>query len=475
MKKRIICLALVLLMVCTLASCSCFKQGPLEEKYVYDMDKYIELPEYKEHKIDLELDALQAAIDTYLKNNSVEYVVKRGDNIYLDITVYDEKVFTADDGSVEKIKGAKNEALSKSNYLVENLGSSPLPYKIETEIINAELSIKDIITRNFRYSDLEDYCPAEYEGKGFYFEIKIMDKVIEKGDVVDVSFKGYYIDEEGNIKKDENGKRVEPFSQADNEKFFIGSKLAIDDFENNMIGQTVGKEFSFYATFPEDYHDEDLAKKKVIFYATINKVNTAPTYNNDFVKLIFPDYSTTASFEAELKKDYVMNAMFTYVLDNTKFLEFPKAEYNEIKDSIEASAESFEEYYGYTFDEYVKNAYNMTRDEYIKSQMKTEMVYYSIAKAEGIEPTPEMLTNEKTELITYYKTTYMADQGYDEKTALSTAEEFVANLGDIYIYENVLYDLVEEFLYTNAKVTEVEKTYTSVSEEMAKEQVGEKK
>ena len=86
-----------------------------------------------------------------------------------------------------------------------------------------------------------------------------------------------------------------------------------------------------------------------------------------------------------------------------------------------------------------------------------------------------MLTNEKTELITYYKTTYMADQGYDEKTALSTAEEFVANLGDIYIYENVLYDLVEEFLYTNAKVTEVEKTYTSVSEEMAKEQVGEKK
>ncbi len=475
MKKRIICLALILIMVCSLASCSCFRQGPLEEKYVYDMNKYIELPEYKEHQIDLELDALQAAIDTYLKNNSIEYVVTRGDNVYVDITVYDEKVFTADDGSVEKIKGNKNEALSKSNYLVENLGSSPLPYKIETDIINAELSIKDIITRNYQYSDLEDYCPAEYEGKGFYFEIKIMDKIIEKGDVVDVSFKGYHIDEEGNIAKDENGKRVEPFSESNNERFFIGSKLAIDDFENNMIGQTVGKEFSFYATFPEDYHDQDLAKEKVLFYVTIKKVNTAPTYNNDFVKAIFPDYGTTASFEAELKKDYVMNAMFTYVLDNTKFLEYPKAEYNEIKASIEESAESFEEYYGYTFDEYVKNAYNMTRDEYIKSQMKTEMVYYSIAKLEGIEPTPEMLTNEETELITYYKTMYMAEQGYSESDALATAEEFVSNLGDIYIYENVLYDLVEEFLYTNANVEEVEKTYTSVSEEIAKENAGVKK
>ena len=458
-------------MVLSLASCSCFKQGPLEEKYDYDMTKYIELPNYKEHTVEVHLDSLQAAIDTYLRNNAIDYVVSRGDDIYVDITVYEAKVNTKEDGSTYKTKGSKIDELSKASYFVENLGSSDLPYAIETELINSTLTISDVITRTFKYDQLEDYCPESYEGKEFYFDIKIMDKRIVEGDVVDVDFRGYHIGEDGKILKGSDGKNVKPFSEGENSRFFIGSKLAIDDFENNLINATVGEEFSFYATFPDDYSEDDLKGKKVIFYATVKSVYTAPVYNDAFVKAIFPDYGTITAFEAELKKDFIMNEMFSYVLDNANILEYPKPEYNEIKESIEISEESFEEYYGYSFDTYVKNNYGMTRDEYIKSQMQTEMVYYTIAKQEGLEPTDEMLTNKKASLIDYYKVLYM-EQGYAEATALSTAEEFVGNLGDVYIYENVLFDIVEDFLYENAKSKEVEKTYTSISEKIAEEAAG---
>ena len=223
------------------------------KKYDYDMNEYISLPNYKNHIVDLELDSLQMAIDTYLRNNATEYVVSRGDDIYVDITVYEANEITAEDGSTFKIKGSQIDELSKTNYFVENLGVSDLPYAIEIDIINSTLTISDVITRTFKYDQLEDYCPEAYEGKEFYFEIKITDKIIAEGDVVDVDFRGYYIDDYGNILKDSDGENVSPFSEGENSRFFIGSKLAIDDFENNLVGETIGEEFSFYATFPYDY------------------------------------------------------------------------------------------------------------------------------------------------------------------------------------------------------------------------------
>ncbi len=476
MKKRIICLVFVVIMVLSLASCSCFKQGPLEEKYVYNdlTEKYIKLPDYKGHKLDVHMDALQSAIDTYLMNNAAEYVVTRGDDIYVDINVYKEIRFDKD-GVTESQRGEKISALSKGNYLIKDLGNSPLPYKIESDIINAKLNISDIIQRTYKYEELEDYCPEEYAGQSFYFEIKIMDKQVVEGDVVDVSFKGYRIDADGNIQKDDKGNKVKPFSESSSSRFFIGSKLAIDDFEKGLIGATVGDEVSFYATFPDDYSNADLKNQKVIFYATVKTIYTAPVYNDAFVKALFPDYGTISNFEGALKKDFIMTEMFAYVLDNTEVLNYPKAEYNEIKSTIEVSEESFEQAYGYSYDEYLKETYNMTRDEYIKFQMKTEMVYYAIAKQEGIEPTEEMLTNERASLVDYYKEYYITNNKLSSSEALSTAEQLVENLGDVYIYENVMFELVKDFLYENAAPNIIAKTYTSISEKIAKEDAGQTK
>ncbi len=472
MKKRILCIALTLLMVLALASC--FKQKPLEKKYDYDMTKYITIPDFQNYVVDIELDALQAAIDSYLISAASEYVVSRGDDIYVDITVYEEMILESSNGDVIKKKGNKIDALSKSNFLIENLGSSELPYKLETDIINAELNLKDVITRKYAYSDLEDYAPADYEGQNLYFEVKIMNKVTELGDIVGVKYEAYLVDEDNSIILDENGKET-PFDKGDASTFYLGSKLAIDDFENGLTGILLYEEHSFYATFPDDYVEEKYQNKKALFKVTANALYTPPIYNNDFIKKMFPDYISTTEFEAQLKKEYIKEKMFDYLFDNVTIHDYPKAEYNEIKADIDESAPSFKEYYGITFDEYIKEQGFKTRDEYIKSNMKTEMIYYTIAKNLGLKPTDAQLENEKQNLISYYKALYMEQQKLDEKTALSTAEEFVKNLGNIYIYENVMYNLVEIELYDKAKSNELERTYESISEVLAKEAAGQDK
>ena len=92
MKKRILSLLLIALMALPLVAC--FKPEP-QDKYDYNMSDYITLPsDYKQHTIDLELDSMQAAIDTYLieavreVSEQYEYKVSRGDDIYVDITVF---------------------------------------------------------------------------------------------------------------------------------------------------------------------------------------------------------------------------------------------------------------------------------------------------------------------------------------------------------------------------------------------------
>ena len=110
----------------------------------------------------------------------------------------------------------------------------------------------------------------------------------------------------------------------------------------------------------------------------------------------------------------------------------------------------------------------MTRDEYVKSNMKSEMVYYAISQRENIEPTQDQLLSETDSLIAYYKEYYMENEKLDEVSAKKKAQAFVTNLGSTYVYENVLFTMIDELLTNKAEVTEKPKTYTSITEEIAK-------
>ena len=57
----------------------------------------------------------------------------------------------------------------------------------------------------------------------------------------------------------------------------LGSGTFIDDFEDQIVGHTVGETFDVEVTFPEDYsNDATLAGKDAVFSVTLNGINRLP-------------------------------------------------------------------------------------------------------------------------------------------------------------------------------------------------------
>ena len=279
------------------------------------------------------------------------------------------------------------------------------------------------------------------------------------GDVVRITYFGYKLDENGEILY-ENGKEV-TFDEGDT-GVYLGARFFLEEFENGIVGMKIGDIKQIYVTFPEDYHDKEMAGERVIFEVILNAIYEPPVYNDEFVKLHF-NLASTKEFENGLVDEFVLNAIYEYIKENTVIISYPEKEYNEEAESLEELEKSFEELYDIDLDEYIMNQYGMTREEYIKSNMKVEMIFYAIAEKEGIVPTEDELLAERSSLIEYYTEEYVAN-GVDYREATVKAQEFVDALGVSYIYENVIYSKVDEKMSSHEAVVKEEMSYKSITQ-----------
>ena len=96
----------------------------------------------------------------------------------------------------------------------------------------------------------------------------------EMGDTVDLAFEGFV-----------DGVAFEG-GKADSHELKLGSKMFIGDFEEQLVGYTVGQEGEVNVTFPEEYHAKNLAGKPATFKVKINaiKVTEKPELNEEFAK-----------------------------------------------------------------------------------------------------------------------------------------------------------------------------------------------
>ncbi len=462
MKKRIICLAVLLVMVLSLASCIVSK-----DKYDYDMEKYINLIDYNGYKVELELDSIQAAIDSSIMDYSKEYVVSVGDKIYIDISAKEVIYTETDSGTLIDQKGNEIEALKEENYLL-SVGSGAYASKVENSLLGSKIGEKT----QLKVTLPDNFYVEEYQEKEVYLEITVKTKECKAGDVVLVDYKGFFLDENGNKipnpdKKNDKDEEYKIFDSNSNAKFYLGSKMAIDGFEENIIGMKVGDTKSFKATFPDDYDNEDVKGKTVEFEVKVTSLYTPPVYNEDFIKAYYPDYKSTEEFEKALREKYILSNIYEYIVSKSDVIKYPKAELKTAKKELVDIEASFKQTYGVELDAYIEAYFSMTRDEYIKSNMKSEMVYYAIRQRENIEPTAEQLLEETDSLIEYYKNYYMENEKLDANSAKTKAQSFVNNLGSSYVYENVMFTMVDELLIKKADVTEKPRTYVSITETLA--------
>ena len=471
MKKKI--LSLILVVIFALPLVSCFRS---DNKYDYDMSKYITLADYNGYEVIVNLDDISRSIDSALLNKATDYKIKSGDTVYVEISnVYSVRYIDKGDGSGTQIdmKGDEIPALANDNLKIENVGSGSYALQLEMSIVGVKIG--ETVSLKIKLPD--DFQNAEYAGKEVYMDVKIKDRACKLGDGVTVSYTGYYTvknEDGGIVKKIGKDGKPETFDSSDSAKFYLGSHLAIEDFEQNIIGLRLTDDKStevaentkeFFATFPEDYGMESLNGQTVIFEVTLKGILEVPIYNDEFVKANYSDYSTTEELEQYLIDNYVKNTVYTHLTNDSTVIKYPKSEYKNAEQSIKDNEEAFKSTYGVDFDTYL-SYYGMTRAEYIESQLLTEMIYYSISKAENIVPSQEALDKAHEEAVEKYKQIYISEYSMGENEAFTSATKYVDEyLGSTYVYEEVMYKMVDEFILSAAKVTKNEKTCTSVTEE----------
>lgn len=80
------------------------------------------------------------------------------------------------------------------------------------------------------------------------------------GDTAVIDFVGYL-----------DGKEFDGGS-ANNYFIELGSNLFVDDFEQQIVGHKVGDKFDVNVTFPDNYENESLKGKDVVFKVTLHEV-----------------------------------------------------------------------------------------------------------------------------------------------------------------------------------------------------------
>lgn len=112
-------------------------------------------------------------------------------------------------------------------------------------------------------------------------------------DVVTIDFKGSV-----------DGEEFEGGS-AEGHRLTLGSGQMIPGFEKGIVGGKAGEELEIDVTFPEDYHNEELAGKPAKFAITIHQVEEPqlPELDEEFFKKFGIEAENEEEFRAEVQKN----------------------------------------------------------------------------------------------------------------------------------------------------------------------------
>ena len=486
MKKRIICVVLMLAILLSFSSCV------IKQKYDYsDLTKYITIPTINGHEIKVELDMVQMTIDQDIATLSTDkYVALAGDSVNVVITITEYKTAGVDSsgnpidqyGEVWFSTDVESTKDTKETITINNLGAGTFLTSIESRILKSKIgetttendfiipSLEEMATLQANYPTVYEKLAAHVGQKAF-ISYSFISRPVREGDVVSVTYTGYETDASGEILVDASGKQVAFDGGSGTSKVYIGSRTFIEDFEKGLIGMTVGTEGQFKATFPSDYGAEgtDAAKlngKTVVFKATVTTIYQVPTYDLAYIQANYGDkYTSIEQFEQELINSYAAQQIVSYLVSNSTVIKYPEKEYKLIKQQLNESAADIYSQYQMTVEEYLKyNGYESI-DAYIYAVMKAEMAYYAYAQINGLVVTDADIEKAKTDLLEVYKNQYLNNSTTaTEADATAYANACVEKLTEAELYQEALYAVVGDHIITQYKLTTVPMTYTSVTD-----------
>lgn len=238
--------------------------------------------------------------------------------------------------------------------------------------------------------------------------ISVEDRAVKDGDIVNIDFVGKLDGEEF------------PGGDAEGYELVIGSGAFIPGFEEQIIGKEIGQEFDVDVVFPEEYHDESLAGKNVIFEVKLNSIQEKelPELDDEFVKDIsefdtLEEYKNNVKIdlEEELKKqaevekenkavEALMDVMKVDIPESMIDMEVDR-EYQNFLYRVQGMGLTLDQYFAIANSDEEK-----TREELrpaSEKKVKGELALDEFIVKENIEATDEEIDKEISELAKQYE------------------------------------------------------------------------
>ena len=270
----------------------------------------------------------------------------------------------------------------------------------------------------------------------------VVDRNSNKDDVIVFDFEGFV-----------DGNKIE-HGDAKNYSMDLANSGFIPGFADQLVDRPLNEEFEINVTFPENYHQKELAGKPAVFKCKINEIKTRilPELNDEFAQKAGP-FKTLDELKADIQK-YLDNqkanadraasekALMDKIIETTKL---------DVQDSmIQREADTLLEEYkqrlafqGFTWEQALQShGYDEIMKELKEDalyRIKSSMIINKIAELENVKVEPADFTAKLSSMAQVYN--------MDPKTMLKEMGSNPQMLNQI--SQQVLTEKVVEFLLAN--------------------------
>ena len=274
---------------------------------------------------------------------------------------------------------------------------------------------------------------------------EVTDRAAKEGDTVNIDYKGYI--------KDENGEwETEPFKNgsATGSDLKLGSDTMIEGFEDAIIGFNSGEEKDIFVTFPEEYkNNPDMQGKEAKFTVKVNKITETilPELTDDFIAEN-TDYKTLDEYRASLEDDYKNDQIISLLLQKVTVKEYPEDNVRQYYDNLVNTYRTYATNYGMSLSQFCQQYLNKTEEvalrgfvDQAKNSVKQNLALLLIADMENITVSDEEYTKRANEML--------------EDSSYTTIEELEKAYTKDGLRTVILEDIVVDFLVDNVSVEEI--------------------
>ncbi len=341
-----------------------------------------------------------------------------------------EEVFV--DESMEEAEYSEDvelEPITPSEYLVADAGQYITPTVYEgLEVTQYVYEVTDELINDQIQSELEMYG-EEVEA----------DRASQSGDTI-------YVDMTYSIQ----GSEEDPVTEST--YYYIGYEELGAEFDEKLIGASVGDTLEFSLSFDDSVYMEDWIDQTVDFEIVVTSICelSLPEYNDEFIQE-YMGFDSVEAYEEDLRASVTseyeemsysetVEALFYDAITQSVFSGYPQDLYDTSKEEVIAVYESFAASFG--MDSFYE-LFDMTEEDIDAEVLDTvnRRLFTSWICAEhGIEVTEEEYLSYVTEYAEYY--------GYEN--ALQFEQDYTRSSIVWSLYESK----VGELLYQSASITE---------------------